>query len=196
MWTLNDPQGQRKYLTETERRAFLTAAEQEERQLRSFCALLAHTGCRISEALALTVARVDVIHHTVTFETLKKRRKGIFRTVPLPPEFADMLNLVHGIREIQAGKGNQNIRLWTWHRSTAWRKVKRVMERAGITTASAAMPKGLRHGYGVTAVLHDIPLNMAQKWLGHSSMQTTAIYADALGEEERQLAARMWRNNG
>jgi len=31
-----------------------------------------------------------------------------------------------------------------------------------------------------------------QRWLGHASMTTTAIYLDALGEEEREIAARIW----
>ena len=37
-----------------------------------------------------------------------------------------------------------------------------------------------------------VPLNLVQRWLGHASMATTAIYLDALGEEEREIAARMW----
>jgi integrase/recombinase XerD len=56
-----------------------------------------------------------------------------------------------------------------------------------------ASPKGLRHGFGVTAVSAGIPLNLVQKWLGHAQLTTTAIYADAVGEEEEQsIAARMW----
>ncbi len=30
------------------------------------------------------------------------------------------------------------------------------------------------------------------KWLGHQSLETTAIYMDAVGDEEREIAARMW----
>ncbi|WP_250565504.1 hypothetical protein [Adonisia turfae] len=37
-----------------------------------------------------------------------------------------------------------------------------------------------------------IQLNMLQKWMGHPDMKTTAIYANALGDEEREIAARMW----
>jgi integrase/recombinase XerD len=53
-------------------------------------------------------------------------------------------------------------------------------------------PKGLRHGFGVAAVSAGIPLNLVQKWLGHAQLTTTAIYADAVGEEEQSIAARMW----
>jgi hypothetical protein len=40
----------------------------------------------------------------------------------------------------------------------------------------------------------NVPLNMMQKWLGHARIETTAIYVNALGSEERAIAARMWRN--
>jgi integrase/recombinase XerD len=33
---------------------------------------------------------------------------------------------------------------------------------------------------------------MVSKWLGHSQMETTAIYANAVGEEQQTIAARMW----
>lgn len=32
-----------------------------------------------------------------------------------------------------------------------------------------------------------------KKWLGHAKFETTAIYLDATGDEERELAERMWR---
>ena len=55
-----------------------------------------------------------------------------------------------------------------------------------------ATPKGLRHGFGVHAVMCGIPLNLIQKWLGHADIATTAIYTNVLGPEERAVAARMW----
>ena len=45
---------------------------------------------------------------------------------------------------------------------------------------------------GVQAVSRGIALNMVQKWLGHAQLTTTAIYANAVGEEEQSIAARMW----
>lgn len=55
-----------------------------------------------------------------------------------------------------------------------------------------ASPKGLRHGYGVYAVIKGVPQNPLQKWLGHAQLTTTAIYGRALGQEERDIVARMW----
>ena len=53
-------------------------------------------------------------------------------------------------------------------------------------------PKGLRHGYGVHAISSGVPLNMLSKWMGHATLEVTAIYANALGAEEQGIAARMW----
>jgi len=38
----------------------------------------------------------------------------------------------------------------------------------------------------------NIPLNMVSKWMGHSSLEVTTIYANALGKEERKIASRIW----
>ncbi|MEH3063108.1 MAG: tyrosine-type recombinase/integrase [Methylobacterium radiotolerans] len=76
-------------------------------------------------------------------------------------------------------------------RVTAWRQIKDVMREAGVG-ATAACPKGLRHGFGVHAVRSGVPLNLLQRWLGHADIATTAIYADVMGPEEREIAARMW----
>jgi integrase/recombinase XerD len=40
--------------------------------------------------------------------------------------------------------------------------------------------------------LPGIPLKLAKKWLGHADLTTTAIYADAVGAEEKDVARRMW----
>ncbi len=63
---------------------------------------------------------------------------------------------------------------------------------AGIGDSPHATAKGLRHGYGVHAIGSGVPLNLLCKWMGHASLEVTAIYADALGAEEQGIAARMW----
>jgi integrase/recombinase XerD len=67
-----------------------------------------------------------------------------------------------------------------------------VMAAAKIKDGPHKCPQGLRHGYGVHAISKNIPLNMLSKWMGHASLEVTAIYANALGEEQRNIAARMW----
>jgi integrase/recombinase XerD len=62
---------------------------------------------------------------------------------------------------------------------------------AGII-GTAAMPKALRHGFGVNAFQSNVPPHLVQRWLGHASLRTTAIYGDVIGPDERAFAARMW----
>jgi integrase len=184
--------GSRKYLTQDERTAFLTAAARFPHDVRSFCHVLTYTGCRLAEALALSADRVDLSASRLTFETLKKRKRGVYRTVPVPPDVVTMLDFVHNIRWAQGRRDRgRSLQLWSWSPVTAWRRVKAVMQAAGISGVQAS-PKGLRHGFGVAAVQARIPLNLVQRWLGHAQLSTTAIYAEAIGPEEQEIAARMW----
>jgi len=189
---LYDQQGNRKYLTADERRVFMKAAEQAEPEIGTFCLTLAYTGARISEVLALTPRRVDLSVRGVTIESLKKRRAGVFRTVPVPEFLLQRLEDVHGITERQIDSIACNQRIWTFGRTTAWTRVKEAMHESGVVGAWA-VPKGLRHGLGVEcAVEASVPLNILQRWLGHARLETTAIYANAIGQEERKLASRLW----
>jgi integrase len=190
---LHTANGARKYLTAGERDAFLLEADVADRPVRTLCMTLAYAGCRLSEALALTTDRVDLAAGVLTIESLKKRRTGIYRVVPVPPALLETLDMVHGIREAQSRRGkSRSERLWPWSRMTGWRAVHAVMQAAGLDGPHAS-PKGLRHGFGVAAVSAGIPLNLVQKWLGHAQLSTTAIYADAVGAEEKDIAQRMWR---
>jgi integrase/recombinase XerD len=169
MPSLYEANGHRKYLTAEERDRFLKAAEKAERDVRTFCGVLAYTGCRISEALALTADRIDLAAGVIVFESLKKRKNGVYRAVPVPPTLLDALDLVHGIRKAQARKDKgAGLTLWPWARNTAWRHVKAVMEAAGLTDPASATPKGLRHAFADAAISKDIPLNLLQRWLGHA----------------------------
>jgi integrase len=128
----------------------------------------------------------------IVLETLKKRRTGVYRGVPLPGRVLEAIDLVHGVRELQRKRRRgRDVRLWPVSRTTAWRRVAEVLDAAGIEGPQSS-PKGLRHGFGVQAVSSGVPLNLVQRWLGHAQLSTTAIYADAVGAEERGLMARMW----
>lgn len=183
-------EGQRKYLSSDERRAFLSAACGFRPDIETLCRLLTLTGCRLSEALNLTAAQVDVAGGEIVFESLKKRRRGQYRAVPVPEALLGRLDAVHGILSArQAGRGDR--RLWATSRVGAWRHVRIVMAAAGVAGPQAT-PRGLRHGFAVAAISAGAPLNLVQRWLGHSDIATTAIYANAIGAEERRIAARMW----
>ncbi len=179
--SLYSSRGQRKYLTPAERDRFIAAANAYPREeVRLLCLTLAYTGCRISECLALTGASIEPETGYIAIRSLKKRGRIVIREVPTPP---DLLADLHDIG---------TARLWSFSRSRAWQLVKAVMADAGIGSGIHATPKGLRHAFGIHAIRSGVPLNLVQRWLGHSRMETTAIYLNAIGPEEIELAARMW----
>ena len=71
-------------------------------------------------ALALTADRVDPGDGVLVFESLKKRRKGVYRAVPVPPDFLDRLRLVHDLELLRHSEDRgRGVRLWPWSRTTA-----------------------------------------------------------------------------
>ncbi len=115
----------------------------------------------------------------------------MIRQVPLPAELVRELDLAFALRARQRDPRRAAERLWPWSRTTAWRHVKRQMAAAAVSKL-AAMPKGLRHAFGVTAFQSSVPPHLVQRWLGHASLDTTSIYGDVSGNEEREFAARIW----
>jgi integrase len=188
---LYDQTGKRKYLTIDERWAFLEAAKTSAPKVYTFCATLAYTGARISEVLALNSSSVDFADKIIIIKCLKKRHSDVYRAVPVPVSLLRELDKTHSIQKSQAKQDGDGIRLWSWGRTTAWKHVKQAMAKAGLRGPHAS-PKGLRHSFGVISIQSQTPINMVRKWLGHSRISTTAIYADAVGEEERDIAKRFW----
>jgi integrase len=186
-WSVHNPAGQRKYLTAAETGAFLAAASKRDEPVYGFCLLLAATGCRISEALALGATHFDFEAEVVIIESLKKRRRAVYRAVPLPPHLLALFQ-----RWLKAGVLAPE-RFWPWSRMTGYRRVCEVMREARINGGHAS-PKGLRHGFGVSAIQAGVPLNLVQRWLGHADIKTTSIYTHVTGAEERALASRMWKH--
>ena len=96
-FSLVDGRG-RKYLTLQERTRFLDAARGDPRpEVQTFALTLVHTGCRISEALALRPEDIDLEAVAVRIRTLKRRREH-WRAVPVPEALVHELELVHGLR--------------------------------------------------------------------------------------------------
>ena len=153
-WSLYDEAGHRKYLTDAERQGFMRAAKRCDPDVFTFCWVLKETGGRLSEALALTVDRIDFEAGVIIFWTLKKRNNGSHRAVPVSRQLLDELEKVHAVQGRQ--RKREKTLLWRWCRMTGYRRVKEVMEQAGIEGPHAT-PKGLRHGFGVAALERGVP---------------------------------------
>ena len=128
---LHDSRGHRLYLTADERRAFLKAARDAPREVRTLCTLMHDTGIRESEALEITPERVDLGGGCVVVRTLKKRGGKLhYRSIPVPPATLDQLDLVHDVRRKQRqGPPLSQQPLWPFSRTTLWRRVSEVLGR-------------------------------------------------------------------
>lgn len=183
--SLYNSKGQRKYLNSQERQRFLDSTKHLRIDRKLFCQILYFTGARISEVHNLMPLSVDYSNKTLVIETLKKRKKGIYREIPVPSFLLDELQSF-----IQRKGINDNIPLWDFSLRTASRYVKGAMIKSDISGQQSSA-KGLRHGFAVYAV-SKVPITLVKKWLGHARLETTEIYLSVVGLEEREMAKRMW----
>lgn len=187
--SIYSPSGERKYINADERRRFLEVARGSDPLTRSLCLTLVYTGCRLSEALALSPASIQQATNVIAIRTLKKRGWIDVREIPVP---AFLVEELMGVRPMSEDNGS--VPFWHWRRTWAWARIKHVMEQAGITGLHAS-PKGLRHGFGIHATHSGITIGLIQKWLGHADIATTAIYTNAVGPEEYAIAEKMWEGS-
>ena len=184
--SLYDLLGQRKYLSTAERDVFYQLAEKSEIEKKLFYQMLFYTGGRISEILSLKGRSIDLKEGVVIIESLKKRKKGIYRVVPIPITYINLLK-----KYIKSRGVEESEYLWTFSRRTASRYIKSIMNEASINGVQASA-KGLRHSFAIRAIEKNIPLTLIKNWMGHSSITTTEIYLNVVGKEERRFAKRMW----
>ncbi|MEM9297197.1 MAG: site-specific integrase [Bacteroidota bacterium] len=187
--SLHDRTGERKYLNEKERIRFLKEAKEQPLNIRLFCLLLFYTGARIAEVHNLTAKCLDTSNGSLIIETLKRRKKGIFREIPIPESLQKEF-----MQHVQANQLLPTDHLWSFSIRTASRQIKEVMNSANIFGVRSSA-KGLRHGFAVNAV-NKAPLTLVKKWLGHSKLETTEIYLNILGAEEREIAQKIWEMEG
>lgn len=181
----------RTFVSRDERARFIEAVKSDSRPyVQTFALTLAYTGSRISEALALRICDVNISDATIQFLTLKKYSEHR-RTVPIPSQLARDLDLTHVVRNKQMRKRRVKEKIWKFSRSTGFRYIRELMEEANIS-GPHANPKGIRHGYGIAAVEAGIPLPIITELLGHSSLQTTAVYTSAAELDIRTLLSSMW----
>jgi hypothetical protein len=128
--------------------------------------------------------------------TLKRRRRGVYRAVPVPPSLLETLDLMHGIREAHGTKEvGQGCRLGPWSRTTAWQWVRRVMQTAQITGPHTT-PKGLRHGFGIAAVEAQVPLHLIMRAGRPQTLARSLRCADGGSPSSRASRQRLPRAAG
>ncbi len=136
-----------------------------------------NTGTRISEALSVTVADIDLIGKAVRIVTLK--RKGHIRVLPIQNGFIGELALWINVKGLKRGD-----RLFQISRKTAYNYVQYACEVAGITD-ERAHPHTWRHAFAVNCIIQGVPVTVLREWLGHRDITKTLIYTQIVGQDTR-----------
>ena len=84
--------GSRLYVNESERVAYIKAANGLPPLVRLFCLTLVYTGCRLSEARNLRSEHFQIDERRVSIHTLKRRKSGCIRELPIPDELVEAFN--------------------------------------------------------------------------------------------------------
>lgn len=137
---------------------------------RALVLLGAHAGLRVSEMLGLRWADVDVERRRIL---VRAGKGGKPRTVTMSRSLAETLKdlAIHGERVV-GGRTDYVLPYGT--AVSAWKRLNRVCH------AAAVAPKGihsLRHAAGTRVVAETGSLEEAARHLGHTSIDTTRVYA-------------------
>ena len=81
-----------------------------------------------------------------------------------------------------------------WTAAAVSQAVRRVLETCGLYERGKNV-HALRHSYAIALYRRERDLRCVQKQLGHSSIQTTQIYADVLDEDIRAQVVGLWGAN-
>jgi len=139
-----------------------------------------YTGARISEVLKIDdTTDIDFRGSRIQLWTLK-RKKPFKRTVAVPPvvttEVATYLAEWSNMRGMAFGLARQNF----------FTKLKTIGSQTGISK-DKLHPHVLRHSRAMEMVSANVPLNVIQQVLGHSSILNTAVYLQISGRDAEQI---------
>ncbi len=189
------------WLTEAELARFLECSAQREPRHDSFLRLLATTGTRWREALALQVGDVDLargriaIRRAIRKHQVRSPKSGKARSVDVPPStIAVLRRWLDVVRAEAAVRGAEAT--WLFPNATGQQPMDEVPVRAafrrclkGAGIIRRLRPHDLRHTYASLALQRGVPLLVVSRQLGHASIAITAdVYGHLMPEATRAAA--------
>ena len=151
---------------------------------------LYRTGARIDEVLALRPLDINLTTNTIRMKTLKqgKDRNGIqkekFRMISIHPDLRD--TYMQYLLEFNIPQKSEDL-LFPMKRQVVDLYFKKIQDKLGIRVHAHKF----RHTFAVKAIMDNVPLNVLQQWLGHSSIFTTSIYTQITGMDTSQFMERV-----
>ena len=116
---------------------------------------------------------VNLALNTIGLLTLKKKKKT-YRTLPLHPDLKEAL--MQYFLEFHIDTKSEDP-LFQVRRQSVDEYLDKIERSIGIKVNAHKF----RHTFAVKALLDGAPINVLQKWLAHSSLAMTTVYADVLG---------------
>ena len=156
-----------------------TAARQGKNRLSLIMQSICATGIRISELRFLTVEALHTGRAMVDC-------KGKNRVVLIPNELKRMLMRYVKEKGILSGPVFVTKKGRPVDRSNVWHEMKKLCQKAGVN-ARKVFPHNLRHLFAVTFYRQQKDLAKLADILGHSSIETTRIYAMESGAEHQRM---------
>jgi integrase len=151
---------------------------------------LYRTGGRIDEILMVRPSDVNLATNSIRLKTLKqgKDRNGIqkekYRVIPLHIDLRDAY--MQYLLDMNISTKSQDP-LFPMSRQVVDLYFKKMQSMLGFRIHAHKF----RHTFAVKAIMDNVPLNVLQQWLGHSSIFTTSIYTQITGMDTSQFMERM-----
>ena len=152
--------------------------------------VLYRTGARIDEALMLKPSDINLATNSIRLMTLKQgkdrngNRKEKYRVLSIHPDLRD--TYMQYLLEFNLPQRGEEL-LFPMKRQVVDLYLKKIQASIGIRIHAHKF----RHTFAVKAIMDNVPLNVLQQWLGHSSIFTTSVYTQITGMDTSQFMERI-----
>ena len=162
-------------LSREEEKRLIQAAYRDKSEHGLLIKTLFQTGARVSEFINI---RVRDFFFDETMILIHKAKGGKSRYVPILPDLAQELRTHLGDRATgYLFESNRNL---PYSARRVQQIVKEIAEKAKIK--KRVYPHLLRHSVATTLLERGMPIEQIQKFLGHSKLETTQVYAESTTE--------------
>ncbi len=162
-------------LSREEEKRLIQAAYRDKSEHGLLIKTLFQTGARVSEFINL---RLRDLFFEETMILIHKAKGGKSRYVPILPDLAQELRTHLGERATgYLFESNRNL---PYSARRVQQIVKEIAEKAKIK--KRVYPHLLRHSVATTLLERGMPIEQIQKFLGHSKLETTQVYAESTTE--------------
>ena len=170
-----------------------TDTRRSEKHKRYFLLVefLYRTGGRIDEVLTVKPSDVNLATNSIRLKTLKQgkdKKTGIqrekYRIIPLHADLRDAY--MQYLLDMNISTRSEDL-LFPLSRQVIDLYLKKMQDKLGFKVHAHKF----RHTFAVKAIMDNVPLNVLQQWLGHSSVFTTSIYTQITGMDTSEFMGRV-----